>query len=61
MLKVGYIDAETSAIYNGGHTEKNCTNINHDLFSYPAAHIVRGASILYNRVSLSILLRDRFS
>ncbi|KAK1753913.1 GH76 alpha-1,6-mannanase [Echria macrotheca] len=51
MVKIGYIDEKTWAIYNGGHTGENCTDINKALFSYPAAHIIQGASFMYNKTS----------
>ncbi|KAF3071384.1 Mannan endo-1,6-alpha-mannosidase DCW1 [Trichoderma lentiforme] len=45
---VGYIDHENWLVYDGGHVEKNCTDINHATFSYNAAVLTHGAAFMYN-------------
>lgn len=38
-------------IYDGGHVEKNCTDISKAQFSYNAAVFLQGAAFMYNYVS----------
>ncbi|KAK4081194.1 CAZyme family GH76 [Trichoderma aggressivum f. europaeum] len=45
---VGYIDHENWLVYDGGHVEKNCTDINRATFSYNAAVLTHGAAFMYN-------------
>lgn len=51
---VGYLDAKTYAIYDGGHVQHNCTDINKAEFSYNNAVWTLGAAYMYNYVSLPI-------
>ncbi|EPE10704.1 glycoside hydrolase family 76 protein [Ophiostoma piceae UAMH 11346] len=44
---IGYIDTEYN-IYDGGHVEHNCTDINKAQFSYVAAVYIQGAAFMYN-------------
>ncbi|KAK0718585.1 glycosyl hydrolase family 76-domain-containing protein [Lasiosphaeria miniovina] len=44
---VGYIDADYN-IFDGGHVENNCTDINPAQFSYIAAIFVQGLGFMYN-------------
>jgi mannan endo-1,6-alpha-mannosidase len=37
-------------VYDGGHVEKNCTDINKATFSYNAAILLQGAAFMYNYV-----------
>jgi hypothetical protein len=50
MESVGFIDAEYN-IYDGGHVEHNCTDINKAQFSYNNAVYLLGAAYMYNYVS----------
>jgi mannan endo-1,6-alpha-mannosidase len=45
---VNYIDHETWRVYDGGHVEANCTDINKATFSYNAAIYTQGAAFMYN-------------
>ncbi|EJP67529.1 Mannan endo-1,6-alpha-mannosidase DCW1 [Beauveria bassiana] len=45
---VGYIDPQTHAIYDGGHVEHNCTDINKVEFSYNNAVFLQGCAYMYN-------------
>ncbi|KAK0648917.1 glycoside hydrolase family 76 protein [Cercophora newfieldiana] len=47
MVGVGYIDGEYN-VYDGGHVEVNCTNINKVQFSANAAMLIHGSAIMYN-------------
>lgn len=52
MEKVGYIDAETGAVYDGAHVQKDCKDINKIEFSYNNAVLVLGCAFMYNVVSV---------
>lgn len=57
---MGFIDAEYN-IYDGGHVEHNCTDINKAQFSYNNAVYLLGAAYMYNYVSyISFLSRSRW-
>ncbi|KAL2192667.1 glycoside hydrolase family 76 protein [Corynascus similis CBS 632.67] len=45
---VGYIDHENWKVYDGGHVEHNCTDINKAQFSYNAALLLQGSAFMYN-------------
>jgi mannan endo-1,6-alpha-mannosidase len=47
---VGFMD-DSYNIYDGGHVEKNCTDINRAQFSYNNAVYLLGAAYMYNYVS----------
>lgn len=47
MVGVGYIDKDYN-IYDGGHVEQNCTDINRAQFSYNNAIFLLGAAYMYN-------------
>lgn len=47
---VGLMDAKYN-IYDGGHVEHNCTDINRAQFSYNNAVYLLGAAYMYNYVS----------
>ena len=49
MVGVGYIDAEFN-IYDGGHVEHNCTNIDLAQFSYTAGIFIQGLGFMHNFV-----------
>jgi len=53
MQKIGFIDSKTWAIYDGGHVQNNCTDINKAQFTYPSALILQGAAFIYNQVSVA--------
>lgn len=53
---VGYIDHESWLVYDGGHVEKNCTDINRATFSYNAAVLTHGAAFMYNYVCASLAM-----
>ncbi|KEY72151.1 hypothetical protein S7711_00160 [Stachybotrys chartarum IBT 7711] len=48
MQGVGYMDPETDAIYDGGHVQENCTDVNEAQFSYNNAVFAEGAAFMYN-------------
>lgn len=50
MQGVGYMDPETDAIYDGGHVQENCTDVNEAQFSYNNAVFAEGAAFMYNYV-----------
>ncbi|KAF3353889.1 hypothetical protein VD0004_g5771 [Verticillium dahliae] len=45
---VNYIDHENWRVYDGGHIEHNCTDINKATFSYNIAVLMQGAAFMYN-------------
>jgi mannan endo-1,6-alpha-mannosidase len=49
---VGYIDKDFN-IYDGGHVEHNCTDINPQQYSYIASVYLQGAGFMYNHVSIA--------
>ena len=49
MVGVGYIDDDYN-VYDGGHVEYNCTDINLAQFSYNVAVFAQGVAYLYNYV-----------
>ena len=49
MVGVGYIDDKYN-VYDGGHVEHNCTDINRAQFSYNVAVFAQGVAYLYNYV-----------
>jgi len=53
---VGYIDQDFN-IFDGGHVEHNCTDINKQQFSYIAAIFLQGAGFMYNYVSIGFFSR----
>ncbi|KAH7015713.1 glycoside hydrolase [Ilyonectria destructans] len=48
LWKVKYIDHETYQVYDGGHVEHNCTDVNKATFSYNAAILLQGSAFMYN-------------
>ncbi|EAA30434.1 hypothetical protein GE21DRAFT_10541 [Neurospora crassa] len=48
IYDVNYIDHDSWKVYDGGHVEHNCTDINKAQFSYSAAILVQGAAFMYN-------------
>lgn len=55
MAKIGFLDNDTYAIYDGADVSNNCTQINKAEFSYNSAVWVLGTAYMYNHVSLSML------
>ncbi|KAK3321732.1 mannan endo-1,6-alpha-mannosidase DCW1-like protein [Apodospora peruviana] len=51
LWDVHYIDHEDWRVYDGGHVEHNCTDINKAQFSYNAALLTHGAAFMYNYTS----------
>lgn len=51
LTKIGFIDTKTYAIFDGGHVEQNCTDINKLQWSSTASLITLGAANMYNFVS----------
>ncbi|KAK3984711.1 glycoside hydrolase [Cladorrhinum sp. PSN332] len=47
LTNVGYID-DTFNVFDGGHVETNCTDINKVQFSFNAGSLLQGAAYLYN-------------
>ncbi|KAK1760601.1 glycoside hydrolase family 76 protein [Echria macrotheca] len=60
VVGVGFMDEEYH-IYDGGHVEHNCTDINRAQFSYNSAVYLLGAAYMYNYTSGSDKWRDRTS
>lgn len=54
MEDIGFIDAETGAVYDGGHVEEECKDINKIEFSYNNAVLVLGCAFMYNVVSVTL-------
>ena len=52
MVKVGFLNNDTYAIYDGADVSNNCTQINKAEFSYNNAVWTLGAAYMYNRVRL---------
>ncbi|KAJ6437734.1 glycosylhydrolase family 76-2 protein [Purpureocillium lavendulum] len=48
MERVGFIENSTFAIYDGGNSDHNCTDINKAEFSYNNAIFAQGAAFIYN-------------
>lgn len=48
MWGVGFIDNQKWAIYDGGHVEKNCSDINKAQFSYNSGVLIQGLAHMYN-------------
>ena len=46
--KIGFIDPDTYAIYDGAHVETNCTDINKSEFSYNMAAVSQGVAFMYD-------------
>ncbi|KAK0742111.1 glycosyl hydrolase family 76-domain-containing protein [Apiosordaria backusii] len=59
MEGVGYIDTANYNVYDGGHVELNCTDINRAQFSYTAAIFIQGCGFLYNYTNGEQFWRDR--
>lgn len=53
MVGVGYVD-ESYNVYDGGHVEYNCTDINKAQFSYNVAIFAQGMAYLYNYVRFTL-------
>lgn len=49
VVGVGFMDKDYN-IYDGGHVEHNCTDINRAQFSYNSAVYLLGAAYMYNYV-----------
>ncbi|KEY71712.1 hypothetical protein S7711_02940 [Stachybotrys chartarum IBT 7711] len=48
LWSVNYIDHDSWLVYDGGHVEHNCTDINELTFSYNAAVLLQGCAFLWN-------------
>lgn len=48
VRKVGFIDAQNWAIYDGGHVEHDCKDINRVEFSYNNAVYMQGCAFMYS-------------
>ncbi|OAA70043.1 Mannan endo-1,6-alpha-mannosidase [Akanthomyces lecanii RCEF 1005] len=51
LWSVGYIDNQDWHVYDGGHVEHNCTDINRLRMSYNPAVLVQGAAFMYNHTN----------
>ncbi|KAK4199376.1 glycoside hydrolase [Triangularia verruculosa] len=58
MRGVGFMDDEYN-IYDGGHVEHNCTDINRAQFSYNNGVFLLGAAYMYNYTNGSDIWRER--
>ncbi|TQN68190.1 Mannan endo-1,6-alpha-mannosidase DCW1 [Colletotrichum shisoi] len=56
---VNYIDHESWNVYDGGHVEHNCTDVNKQQFSYNAAILTQGAAFMYNYTNGSDVWKGR--
>jgi mannan endo-1,6-alpha-mannosidase len=54
VVGIGYVTDDWK-VYDGGHVEKNCTDINLVQFSYNQAIMLYTAAVMYNYVSFIIL------
>ncbi|KAH7325758.1 family 76 glycoside hydrolase [Stachybotrys elegans] len=59
MERVGLLDAETLAVYDGAHVYTNCTDINKAQFSYNNAVWAQGAAFMYNFTNGEQKWKDR--
>jgi mannan endo-1,6-alpha-mannosidase len=59
LWNVNYIDHEEWAVYDGGHVEHNCTDVNKARFSYNAALLLHGSAFMYNYTNGSEVWKDR--
>lgn len=50
LWKVEYIDHDSWLVYDGGHVEKDCKDINKATFSYNAGVLLQGCAFMYNYV-----------
>lgn len=53
MEEVGFIDAETYAIYDGANINNQCKEINKAQFSYNNGVFAQGAAFMFNYVRLA--------
>lgn len=58
---VNYINHETWDVYDGGHVEHNCTDVNPVQFSYNHAILMQGAAFMYNYTNGSEVWGSRVS
>ncbi|KAK3934364.1 glycoside hydrolase [Diplogelasinospora grovesii] len=59
LWNVNYIDHESWSVYDGGHVEHNCTDVNKAQFSYNVALLLQGSAFMYNYTNGSDLWRGR--
>jgi mannan endo-1,6-alpha-mannosidase len=59
LWDVKYIDHENWNVYDGGHVEYNCTDINPAQFSYNAALLLHGSAFMYNYTNGSEVWKGR--
>ncbi|PBP16871.1 glycosyl hydrolase family 76 [Diplocarpon rosae] len=60
ITNIGFIDKDYN-VYDGGHIEYNCTDINHVQFSYNIAVWLLGAANMYNYTNGSSVWENRVS
>jgi len=48
LEKVKYVDTKEWRVFDGGHVQHNCTDINKAQFSFNAGILVEGAAFMYN-------------
>ncbi|KAH0530979.1 hypothetical protein TsFJ059_005543 [Trichoderma semiorbis] len=54
MTKIGFLDNDTYAIYDGADVSNNCTEINKAEFSYNSAVFVLGTAYMYNHTESDV-------
>ncbi|KAL2022142.1 hypothetical protein VTK56DRAFT_5971 [Thermocarpiscus australiensis] len=59
LWDVQYIDHNEWRVYDDGHVEANCTDINKAQFSYNAALLLHGAAFMYNHTNGSEVWKAR--
>lgn len=53
---VKYIDHESWLVYDGAYVTDNCTVLTKATYSYNAAILLQGAAVMYNYVTMPLLL-----
>ncbi|KAK4154505.1 glycoside hydrolase [Chaetomidium leptoderma] len=59
LWSVEYIDHKDWRVYDGGHVEHNCTDVNKAQFSYNAALLLHGCAFMYNYTDGKEIWKDR--
>lgn len=50
VVKIGFLDTQSYAIYDGAHVKTECTDLNKAQFSYNNAIFTQGCAFMYNYV-----------
>ncbi|KAM7184094.1 glycosyl hydrolase [Rhypophila sp. PSN 637] len=60
LVNVGFIDEENYRVYDGGHVQTNCSDVNKAQFSINSALLVQGAAYMFNQTNDKVW-RDRLT